>query len=278
MEKNGNIRHKKYYEAQLEADFIRPSHRDHHAFHKFLYDKYVLLRFIPLEAPMATAAVTSDEARALVHGPNTTVFFSNDISSSTSAHDQYKCERDGGEMDRQLDQFIERIGEKRKVIPKVLIGPIERQKEQEKQSLKVKQQFLSEAKRKEEQFARSLSAIHTISHRKKENNIIKAKEMKLIKEQEERDKQELQARRFQDKEQRRNEAAVKRQEKKSELIRRKRHQYYSGFSYGTTALGQIHTFHDLSEDNSMYPPVPRQSLLHKIDKKGLKYSKQREEE
>jgi hypothetical protein len=272
MEKNGNTRHKEYYEAALTADFIRPSHQDHKAFHQFLYNKYILLRFI---SPIPVTTTTTSGRGTLIHVPNTTIFTSNDISSSTTAHDEYKCERDGGEKDQHLDQFLTIIGEKRKVILKEQIGPIEFLQEQEKQSLKMKQEFVTETKRKEEQYARSLLTIHLISQQKKDLNKRKERERKQMKEKEEIVRKEMKAKQTEERAQKRSEAELRRQEKKVELKQSKSHLYYSGLRYGTSALRKVHSFHDpnlCDENNTLFPPAPRQPLLHKMDKRGLKYS------
>lgn len=251
MEEKGNNKSNKYYEATLPPNFCRPSHTNSKEFHKFLYEKYVLLRYIQVED--AALPISNIAAGNL-----------QDISE-----EQYKCERDGGEDDHELDKFIEKIGENRKVAPKVIIGPVYQQKELEKQSILMKQQFINEDKRKEEQLYRSISAMHNISQRKKQLNHSHSEKMKPIKQEESKRQEELKLLQKEEKFQKYQQVEERRNSKRNEMKRRKFFLFYGNSSY---AAARIHSFHDPNENNSCYPPLPKKSLLYKLDKKGLKYS------
>jgi hypothetical protein len=263
MEKNGNKKKNQYYEGSLPSDFHRPSHQNSHLFHQFLYEKYILLRFIQIQEH----EILNDVLVATLK-----------VQLQDTSGEEYQCERDGGKEEMEVSKFIHRIGENRKIIPKETVGPLHLQQELEKQSIQMKQRYVLEEKNKHDQLIRSMSAIHEISQRKKESNRRKSEVMKSLKLEKEMQQKEIKLIRHEEKSQKFCESEKRRKERKEELKKRKRHLYYSKFSFPSTP--RIHSYLDSEssdEKGSCYPPVPKKSYLHTLDKKGLKYAVSGEE-
>ena len=262
MEKNGNKKKNQYYEASLPSDFHRPSHHNSHLFHQFIYEKYCLLRFIsiqaPHELPKETYVMTLKDE------------FREQEGEEGEEEEEYKCERDGGNNEKELTKFIQRIGENRKIIPKEILGPVYLQKELQKKSLEMKQRYVEEEKKKHDQLIRSISAIHKISQRKKEFNRSQSEMIKPFKEKKELQDKEWQFIRHEEKYQKICESEQRRKEKKAELKKRSRFLFYSNLAYTTP---RIHSSLDSDEEKgSCYPPLPKKIYLHKFDKTGSRYT------
>jgi hypothetical protein len=271
MEKNGNKKSNQYFEATLTSSgFQRPSPRHSpQLFQKFLHDKYLLLRFIKIQKHE-----TIDQHLASLK----VVTASRDVSTSAAEQQQqqYQCERYGKD-DMEVTKFIEKIGENRKIIQKETLGPLYLQQELEKQSQRMKQQFVLEEKKKQDQLIRSMSAMHEISQRKKEFNRSQSEKMKPLKLEKEKQQKELKLIRREEKSQKSGESEKRRKERKEEAMKRNRFLFYSNLSYCTprihaSSAPSASSAMSREEANSCYPPLPKKSQLHRIDKRGLRYA------
>lgn len=284
MEKFGNEQARKYYEASLPPDFIRPLTKDRKQFQQFIYEKYILLRYISSEinqieilSNSLTNQVTSSSSLAIT-------------TTTTNSDDIYISERNGGELYQEVDKYIKKIGENRKVKKKETIGPLHSSIEElEKQSQKMKRQFELEDKKKQDQYIRGMMAMHEISTKKKQMNeinnlIVKEK----IKEENQRIF-ETKNLKFEEKSQKLNEMENRRIEKKKEM-KLKKQQEYEWNPYHNPFHDYTRNKISYNKTETIYPPIPKSTqpqlkgfsnsyqnkkktqYLYQLDKKGLKYT------
>ena len=279
MERYGNELARNYFEASFPSDFVRPSLENRKEFKKFLYDKYILLRYTPTginQIKMIPTHYTSIQTSQII-SPST--------SSSSQADEIYISERSGGVECQEVGHFIQQIGENRKVTQKDSIGPLQFTRDElEKQSKKMKRQFEIEDKKKQDQLLRGMIAMHEISNKRKQNNEL-SNQIAKEKIQEENNRiSESKLLRLEEKSQKLSEIESRRIEKRKEMKLRKQFEWdYYKNPFQDYSRSKI-SYHQ--PQPTIYPPIPKpnptgskgssnQNKIHylfKLDKKGIKYA------
>lgn len=213
MEKSGNEQARNYFEGSLPVDFIRPSHKNLKELKKFIHEKYILLRYIPVGPNNQILSPPPSHLTQILASSSSSQIISPTASNSDEI---YICER-SGDVDREVDEFIKQIGENRKITPKDVIGPLYQQEELKKQSEKMKRQFELEDRKKKDQYIRGMIAMNEICTKRKQMNELNNQKVKIKIEEENKRQDETKQLKFEEKSQKLSEMENRRVEKKKEL-------------------------------------------------------------